>query len=158
MSSTYKCLRMKSEYGRSLIIGGTTYQPDFYYYLITLKCNRSPETIQGFNTFREFDELAYKVLTVTRSNVLKDAFELDSKGQLHEHIVVYSKKIINPIWLNKYIKEQMPIYSSWMINVSFIKDGYHLQYAIKYLDESMSAFNIAKYNFYAPNECARFKD
>lgn len=152
------CLRTKSEYGRSLILDGDIYQPDFYYYLITTKNNKSPETVAGFDTFREFGELIYKILTVTKSKELKSAYELDSKGQLHDHTIVYSKKIINPIWLNKYIKADMPYYKSWMINVSFIKDGYHLQNALNYIDPSKSDFFVAKYNYNAPNECARFID
>lgn len=152
------CLRTKSEYGRSLILDGDNYQPDFYYYLITIKNNKSPETIGGFDTFREFGELMHKILILTKSAEIKSAFELDSKNQLHEHVVVYSKKIINPIWLNKYIKADMPYFKSWMINVSFIKDGYHLQNSINYLDSSKSDFFLAKYNYNAPNECARFID
>lgn len=153
------CLRTKSEYGRRLSSNGShTVSPDFYYYMITVKNNNNPQTVNGFTTVRQIDELMIKIYKLAKCEEMKEAYELDSKGQIHGHSVVYSKKILNPIWLNKYIKRDCPEYKSWMINVSIIKDGYHLQNCINYLDTSQNGFVVAKYNYSAPSELASFLD
>lgn len=162
MATQGTCLSV-SEYGPKRsdayhLTEPVNYQPNFYYYMITLKNNANPTTERGFTLVRTLDELMVKIMRLTKSAEIKSAYELDTHQQLHVHTLVYTKKVINPIWLNKYIKRDNPEYSSYMINTQLIQDGYHLQNCERYLDPEQNETVIAKYNFFAPSELATFKD
>lgn len=132
------------------------YNDNFYYYLITLKNNKAPNTPAGWTQPTEYTYIMAEILAVTKSEELKCALELDTNSQLHLHSLIYTKKKLNPIWLNKYIKNYYKNTESWMINTQIIATSQHYNHAWLYLDSNLNV--MPQYNSIIPNEFCDFLD
>lgn len=121
------------------IIKAHEYDPLKYYFMVTIKNNTSPK-----KQYTEPNRICLQVnrLLLKGFKHIKSAFELDSKGQLHLHMVCYHDKNINRVNNSKNLKQFEP---TFVHDIKQIEDFRHYMYAINYLNPSLNQSVLTKY-------------
>lgn len=124
-----------------------------YYYMVTIKNNTSPK--KEFTNADRYCKQAGRLLEKGFKHV-RSAFELDSKQQLHLHLLLHNVKDINRIKTSKYLKTFEP---TFVHDIKPILTKEHLYNAWHYLDPSGTQHAIASYAYYHyPNDACDFID
>lgn len=122
-----------------------------YYYMVTIKNNTSPK--------KEYTDPKRYCLQANRLFLkgfhhIKSAFELDSKDQLHLHLILRHDKNIHRVNTSNYLKS---FEKTFVHDIKPIETDLHLTNALAYLNPSSNALVIRKYEYlYYPNDACDF--
>lgn len=124
-----------------------------YYYMVTIKNNTSPK--KEYTDPNRYTMQANRLL-IRGFHHIKSAFELDSKDQLHFHMVCYHEKNINRVVTSKFLKQ---FEKTFCHDIKPIETKAHLMNAYDYLDPTLTSISIARYKYYFyPNDSCDFVD
>lgn len=120
-----------------------------YYYMVTIKNNTSPK--KEYTNYQRYLSQANK-LFLRGFHHVKSALELDSKDQLHLHIVCYHDKNINRVKMSNYLKTFEKTFTH---DIRQIVTSNHYYNALKYLNPNLNTIAKAKYEylFYSNEFC-----
>lgn len=110
-----------------------------YYYMVTIKNNTSPK-VQLTDPDRYCKQAGRLFLKGFKH--IKSAFELDSKQQLHLHLVVRHDKNIHRVKMSQELKKYEP---TFVHDIKPILTENHLMNAMNYLDGSKNQLVISRY-------------
>lgn len=124
-----------------------------YYYMVTIKNNTSPKTqLTDPNRYCKQAERLFQL----GFKHMKSAFELDSKDQLHLHLIVRHEKNIHRVKTSKALKKFEP---TFVHDINPIKTQSHFYNAWEYLNPRLNQLAISKYMYlWYPNDACDFID
>lgn len=111
-----------------------------YYYMVTIKNNTSPKT--QLTDANRYCKQAGRLFQLGFKH-LKSAFELDSKDQLHLHLIVRHEKNVHRVKTSQALKKFEP---TFVHDIKPILTQNHYVNAWDYLNPRLNQFVITKYN------------
>jgi len=124
-----------------------------YYYMVTIKNNTSPK-----KQYTHPDRYCHQAgrLLAMKFHIMKSAFELDSKDQLHLHLVCRREKDCHRVKTSQALKKWEPTFCH---DIKPITTEYHLTNALDYLDPRQNQLVLKKYQYeWFPNDACDFID
>jgi len=124
-----------------------------YYYMVTFKNNTSPK--KEYTSADRYCKQAERLFQKGFHHI-KSAFELDSKLQLHFHMICRTNKDIHRVKTSQFLKQYEP---TFVHDIKPIMTAYHLSNAMDYLDPGKNSLAIKGYEYeWYPNELCDFVD
>jgi len=120
-----------------------------YYYMVTIKNNTSPR--QQLTDPNRYCKQAGRLFQLGFKHI-KSAFELDSKDQLHLHLIVRHEKNIHRVKTSQALKKFEP---TFVHDIKPIESTNHYVNACDYLNPRLNQLVIAKYYYlwFSNDEC-----
>lgn len=116
-----------------------------YWNLGTIKLNKTLE-FGGVASPSKYQEITALYSDYTKSKILKQAYELDSNGQLHLHFISVSHKKVNCNYFIRYMRQKVENTASYTFYLNSILTQLHLSNAHRYLDKEDQLTVIERYN------------
>ena len=127
--------------------------PSFNYFMVTIKNNTSPK--KQYTDPNRYCIQANR-LFLKGFHHIKSAFELDSKDQLHLHLILKHPKNINRVKTSQYLKQ---FESTFCHDIKPIETIDHYNNALAYLNPLSNQSVINRYSeLWYPNDACDFLD
>lgn len=124
-----------------------------YYYMVTIKNNTSPKKL--YTMPDRYTQQANRLLLKGFHHV-KSAFELDSKLQLHLHMIVRSDKNVHRVKTSQFLKQYEP---TFVHDIKPIESLNHLYNAYNYLEPKYNQQVLGRYQYeWFDNDACDFID
>lgn len=118
---------------------------NLYWNLGTIKLNK-PLDSGGVASPSKYKTILEFFKTYSKSRILKQAFEIDSNGQLHFHFISISHKKTNCNYFLPYMRRNISDSESYTFYLNNILTQLHHKHAINYLDKEDQSTVFERYN------------